>query len=123
MATNGEGGFNLLSDVTALSRRGVDDFVKAQADLFDRFQDLSRDWVRRWQAEANLLTDFGVRLASARTVGDAASVYQEVANRQLELTTEDMKRFVTGAEMFARSGAGLFANGWPSAPGSGAKGD
>jgi Phasin protein len=117
MATNGESAFNVLSDVTALSRRGVDDFVKVQAELFDKFQDLSRDWVKRWQAEANLLTDFGVRLATARTVGDAASAYQDVANRQLELTTEDMKRFVTGAEMFARGGVGLFANGWPSATG------
>jgi hypothetical protein len=60
-----------------------------QAELFEKIQEVNRHWLERIQSEATLAAEFAAKMASARSLPDAATVYREWASRQLKLTVED----------------------------------
>jgi hypothetical protein len=48
----------------------------------------------------------------ARSIPETGAVYQEWANRHIELLAEDAKRLVADTEKFMEAGAHLLGNGW-----------
>jgi Phasin protein len=104
------------ADFAAISKKRLDDIAKAQESLFEKFQDVNRRWLERWQAEAKLLSEFGTKLAAARSLPEATSAYQELTNKQLEMMNDDAKQLMADGQTLAEAGARMFTNGWPIKP-------
>jgi hypothetical protein len=65
----------------------------------------------RVQSEANLASEFGSKLAAARSIPDAMIAGQEWATRRFEMMAEDRKH-ATDWQMFTETGARLLSKGW-----------
>jgi Phasin protein len=107
---------NLMpTEFAEIGKKGIENFINAQTELFDNVQELNREWLRRIQSEANLTSEFASKLTTARTPPDAMTVCQEWSRRRLELMAEDGKHLLTDTQKLMEAGARMLAaGGWPS---------
>lgn len=105
--------FNLApEELTALSRKRMEDFVNAQTELLNELQEANREWLDRIQTEAKENAECASKLAAARSIPDAVTACQDWANHWLEMMSEDRKHLLSDYQKFAETGARLFSNGW-----------
>jgi hypothetical protein len=78
-----------------------------QSDLFEKTREVNRHWLERVQSEAALAVEFARKMASARSFPDAATVYQEWADRQLKLAVEDASYAISTGEALMDMGSRL----------------
>jgi hypothetical protein len=90
--------------------------LQALADMQRQFWEtagkISQTWLDQSQSEAALLAELSSKIAAARSVPDAAAVYQEFASRQLQLFAESGRRmFKDGEGLIGAGGRSLAARG------------
>ena len=91
----------------------AEEFVEAQVATLAQFRKLNRHWLDRWQAEAEVFTDFGNKLMAARSLNEATTACQELASRHWQMASEDAKRVMEDSEALTLNGVHLFTNSWP----------
>jgi Phasin protein len=105
---------NLLPpEFAAMGKQQVEALVAMQAELLKTLQDTSRNWFDRMQLEATLASQFAAKLSAARSIPEAASVYQEWAKKCMQMAAEDAKRLVADSQKLAETGTRLLSSGWP----------
>lgn len=112
VASASENPMNPTSDVFGINKQYTNEFAKAQAAWLEGLQDINLRWLERWQAEAQLLSDFGAKLSAARSFTDTAAAYGDFSQKQWQMASEDTARMIADTEAFVRRGADLFSNGW-----------
>lgn len=95
-----------------MGQKGIEEFTKAQAELFEKFQDANQKWLDRLLAEATVLSEFSTKLTTARSIPDAATAYQDLATRHMEMAGEDAKRLLADSQAFMETGARILSGGW-----------
>jgi hypothetical protein len=103
---------NLLvfPEMAEMGKKRMESFVDAQRELFNQLQESNRKWLDRMQSEAKVASDFANKVMGARSIPDAMSAYQEWANRQLEMTAEDAKRFFADGQRFIEASTRLLSS-------------
>jgi Phasin protein len=86
-------------DIAQAGRKQLEAMVELQKQFFDP-QEISRGWAARARLEADLATEFGKGITTAKTIQEVASVCQEWMNRRMELFTEDSRRLVAETQKF-----------------------
>jgi len=94
-----------------MGKKQVDATVEMQKEFFGTLEQISRAWLARAQSEAGLASDLVGKLATARSIPDAASAYQECMTRQMEMIAEDYRRMIADGERLMRAGIQAFNNG------------
>jgi hypothetical protein len=89
--------------------------LRMQKELFETFQDISRDWFARATSEAELAFKLPRQLTNARSVPDAMSAYQEWLNEWLSMCGEDGRRLISDGQKIMDTSARCFANASPTA--------
>jgi hypothetical protein len=87
--------------------------AEMQKEFLDTLEEINRAWLARAQSGVTLASELVGKLAAARSVPEAAAVYQECMTKQMELLAEDGRRLVADSEKLMRVGARLFSNGSP----------
>ena len=72
---------------------------------------MNRAWLARAQSGVTLASELVGKLATARTIPDAAAACQECMNRQMEMFAENSRQMFAESEKLMRAGARLFTNG------------
>ena len=90
----------------------VEDVMSLQKQLVTYLQDVNRSWFEHMQSEAAMASEFGGRLAAARSIPDVATAWQEWAKRRMELLAQDGQDILTDTEKLIETGTRVFANGW-----------
>jgi hypothetical protein len=88
--------------------------LRMQRELFETFQDISRDWFARATSEAELAFKLPRQLSNARSVPDALSAYQEWLNEWMSLRGEDGRRLVSDGRKIMDTGVRCFTNAAPA---------
>jgi hypothetical protein len=103
---------NLLvfPEMAEMGKKRMESFVDAQRQLFNQLQETNRQWLDRMQSEAKVASDFANKVMGARSIPDAMSAYHEWANRQLEMTAEDAKRFFADGQKFIEASTRLLSS-------------
>ncbi len=103
---------NLLAfpEMAEMGKKRIERLVDAQRELLNQLQETNRQWLDRMQSEAKVASDFANKVMGARSIPDAMSAYQEWANRQLEMTTEDAKRFFADGQKFIEASTRLLSS-------------
>lgn len=92
---------NLRPTVFAeMGEKRVEEFVNTQTELFERLQEMSRQWFDRAQSEANLASELASKLTAARSVPEAMAAYQEWVSRRFEMMAEDGKHLLEDTQKF-----------------------
>jgi hypothetical protein len=90
----------------------VEDMMSLQRQLVTYLQDVNRNCFEHMQSEAAMASEFGGRLAGARSMPDVVAAWQEWTNRHMELLARDGQHILTDTEKLIETGARVFANGW-----------
>ncbi len=90
----------------------VEDVVSLQKEFVTYLQDVNRNWFEHMQSEAAITSEFGGRLAGARSMPDVVAAWQEWTNRRMELLAQDGRQVLKETEKLIEAGARVFANGW-----------
>lgn len=104
-----EGG---ISELAALGKRRIGDFVNLQTEVLDRLHESQQQWFDRAQSEADLASEFSSKLASLRSFPDVVAAYQEWNKRRFEMMAEDGKQTLANIHKLMEAGAHLFSDGW-----------
>ncbi len=107
--------FNLIpDDFAATTKKRMDEFAAAQAELFDQYRDASRHWLDRIQVEANMASEFATKLGAARSIPEAMTACQGWTGRRFEMMAEDTQRLLGDTQKIMQAGARLIVDGWQS---------
>jgi hypothetical protein len=111
--------FNVMpAEFAAMTKKRIEDFVNAQSELLDKFQETNREWLDRLQSEATLASEFASKLTAARSIPDAMTACQDWTSRRFEMMAEDGKHVLADSQKFMEVGARLVSNGWLSRSGA-----
>jgi hypothetical protein len=90
-----------------------------QTELFEKLQEINRNWIDRMQSEAALASEFTTKLTAARSIPETATACQDWARRRMEMSAEDAKRLAADGQEVLKTGTQMLTNGWLSNGGSG----
>jgi Phasin protein len=88
--------------------------LEVQKELLGTLEEMNRAWLARAQSGVTLASELVGKLATARTIPDAAAACQECINRQMEMFAENSRQMFADSEKLMRAGARLFTNGSPA---------
>lgn len=100
------------AEFAEMGKKRIEDLVHAQTELFEKFQESSKQWLARLQSEANLASDLASRLTAARSIPDAMTACQEWSSRHVEMMAEDGKHLFADAQKFMETGSRFLSDGW-----------
>jgi hypothetical protein len=98
-------------ELAALGKKRIGDFVRAQTELLDGFQEANRHWLERFESEANLASEFASKLSATRSLPDAIAVSRDWASEYLAMLAEDGRHLADDTRKFMETGARLLSNG------------
>lgn len=103
-----------------LGAKSLEDIVKAQTELLGKLQDLNRKWIDCLKAEADIISEFGVKFTTARSLPEATKVYQDFAERTWDMANENAKLLIADGQAFIDSSARMLSTGLPKTNGAAA---
>ena len=69
----------VTAELAAIGQQRFQDFVSAQAEFLNQLRKLNEIWLDRLRSDANLASEFTVKLTEARSMPEAMSASQEWA--------------------------------------------
>ena len=72
-------------------QKQLEAMAEMQKELIGVIEEVNREWAARAQAEAKLATEFAGKLSAAKSIPDAAAIYQE----WLAIPPEELARLKT----------------------------
>jgi len=102
------------AEFAAIGKNYIDEFDKVQIDLFEKLQDINRQWLDRMNSEASLASKFASQMTSARSIPESMTACQEWTSRRFEMMAEDGKHLLDDAQKLAATSTRLFSNAWQS---------
>lgn len=83
----------------------------AQKELLDAVAQINEHWLERAKSEAEFNTAMANKLASARSMPDMTSVYQDWFAQRMQRCVEDSKHVFDDVQTLIRTGTRLTQNG------------
>jgi len=103
--------FSRSHHLADLGKHHLDTLIRAQSQFLRDAEEMNRTWTSRVESEVALISALFTKLASAKTLPDTLSAYQECLSDHLQLLSQDSARIYEGAGKFLASSAHLFSNG------------
>jgi hypothetical protein len=88
--------------------------VALQKDLLETYEQASRAWLARVQAEVELWSGLATKLASTRSVPEAIEAYTKCVSQQMQMTAEDARRLLEDCQQVTQKISKSLGNGRPS---------
>src|SRR5215470_18048837 len=105
--------FSLIpSSLITMGKKHVNECLKAQSELLDRFQEANRSWLDHLQSEADLSAEFASKMTTVRSIPEAATLLLEWSGRHIEMTTLDAKHVLADTHRIMEIGVRLLPGGW-----------
>jgi hypothetical protein len=95
-----------------MGRKQIHECVKAHSELVDRFQEVNRSWLDHLQSEADLSTEFALKMTAARSIPDVAALLLEWNKRHMDMAKVDAKHVLADTQRIMEVGARLLPGGW-----------
>ena len=84
-----------------MGQRSIETMMGMQKGYLDALQKINQQWISGVNAQTALTSELLTKLASAKSIPDAAIACQNCANRQFEIFAENGRQFMaTGAKLF-----------------------
>jgi hypothetical protein len=100
------------AELAKLGQKQAAALTDVQKELYTLVEQANRDWITRTETERELAAQFTARLSAARSLPDAAQIYQEWMTKRMEMLAEDSRKFFADSQKLIQSSARLLLNGW-----------
>ncbi|WP_068012802.1 phasin family protein [Rhodoplanes sp. Z2-YC6860] len=98
------------------AQNGFGNILAGQSALFRELNAVGQHWVDAAQAQLNVTAELMSHLASAHTLPDFVTAYQECAAKRLALASEESRRLLDDCQRCMTAATKSFSNGFtPSA--------
>jgi hypothetical protein len=105
----------ITEQLTQIGAKSVNAGLRMQAEMFDTFHAISRDWMTRATSEAELALKLPNRMSGVRSIPDAISTYQEWLGEMWSLCNEDSRRMVADGQRIMATGVRCLTGSAPPA--------
>jgi hypothetical protein len=99
------------TEFVAMGKKHFDECAKVQTEFLGRLRDANQKWINHVQAEIRSFSDFGAKLIAARSIPEAATAYQDLATRHMEMANECAKHFLAESRAFMETGSRILSKG------------
>jgi hypothetical protein len=82
-----------------------------QKELLDALEQMNAHWLARAKSEAELASTMASKLASARSMPDVSSVYQDWLNLRMQRCLEDSNHMIGDVQKFVQTGVRMMHTG------------
>jgi len=79
-------------DLAKLGESQAEAMMDMQKELLATYEQISRAWLERVKAEADLWSELAGKISGARSVPDAVGAYQESVAHRMQMAAEDGRR-------------------------------
>jgi hypothetical protein len=97
-----------LIPLMEMGKKRLDAVVGAQTEFLGRLQEVNQDLLARAQTEAEFISELVGKLTAARSLPEAAAVYQDWVSQHIQMLAEDGRRFMIEGQRFMQVGARAF---------------
>jgi len=87
--------------------------LKIQKDVLEAYEEASRAWLARVQAEVALWSELAGKLAATRSIPEALGAYQESVAQRMQMAADDGKRVSAECQEIIGKITRSFSQGWP----------
>jgi hypothetical protein len=98
-------------DIAGLGQKNLETLITVQRQFFDAVNKANREWLACLNDGATLTSTFAKKMTSAKSIPEAAAVYQEWGGQQMELFSRQAKKVFEEAQDFAQSCTKIMADG------------
>lgn len=100
---------DIREQFAATTRQQMEALAETQKHFWEVAGKISQIWLDQAQSEAALISEMFGRLAATRSPPDAAAVYQEFANRQIQIFTDSQRRLFKDSEDLLKANTRMFS--------------
>lgn len=93
----------------------TDAAIDLQKAILETYEQSSRAWLDRMQAEVSLWSDLANKLSGTKTVPEALDTCTKCVSQRIQMAADDGRRLVTDAQQITQKIAHTLGNGWPTA--------
>lgn len=86
-------------------QKGFQGLFEFQAAVIESLSQSNQRVYDRWSSEGVVIGEFARKLTGARSIPDAASAYQDLSIRHMEMAVEDARSFWTDIQKLAQTGS------------------
>ena len=97
-------------EIAGLGQKNLEALTAVQKQFFDAVNKANREWLACLNDEATLTSTFAKKVTSAKSIPEAAAVYQEWAGQQMELFSKQAKKVFEEAQDFTQSCTKIMGN-------------
>jgi predicted phage tail protein len=87
--------------------------LATQKELMQTYEQISRAWQERVQAEAELWTELAAKVSNARSIPDAMEAYQQCVAQRMQMAADDGRRLFEDSQKIMATLTRSFPAGWP----------
>ena|SRR5262245_53573435 len=102
------------SEVLKFGEAQSEAITEMQKELLEAYEQISRAWLERMKAEAELWSQLAGRISGARSVPDALASYQECAAQRMQMAAEDGRRLFDDSQKMLQAITRAMTTGWPA---------
>jgi hypothetical protein len=84
---------------------------RAQSEVFDALQDMSREWMARATAEVEFGFKLSKKLSAARSLPDAIVAYQDWLSEEMSARAEDARWLLSNGQKLVNTSTRLMSKG------------
>jgi hypothetical protein len=103
------------SELIETARKQIESLLEVQKELMQTLEGINHDVFSRAKKEADIASEFVGKLASARSIPDATTTYQEWATKEMELLAAAGRHMFEHGGKIMQASRRLFSNGGHSA--------
>jgi ABC-type uncharacterized transport system involved in gliding motility auxiliary subunit len=96
-----------------LGQQRAEAMVEFQKELLATFEQSNKEWLERMKQEAELVSELTAKLSGAKSIPDAAGIYQEWMGRRVELMRQDAQKLVEDSQKLVSASARIFSGVGP----------
>jgi len=100
------------TSASAHAQNGFGNILAGQSALFQEMNAVGQHWVDAAQAQLNVTSELMSRLASAHTLPDFVSAYQECTTKRLALASAESRRLLDDCQRCMSAATKSFSNGF-----------
>jgi hypothetical protein len=102
---------------TEFSRMGeaqTEAMLQVQKELLDTYEQISREWLARVKAEADLWSELANKMSTVRSLPDALGTYQQGVAQRVQMAAEDGRRLFEDTQKIVNTMTRSLSSKWPS---------
>src|ERR1700730_13535524 len=99
------------SELLETARKQIESLLEVQKELMQTLEGINHDMFSRAKKEADIASEFVGKLASARSIPDATTTYQEWATKEMELLAPASRHMFEHSGKIMQASQRLFSHG------------